>query len=428
VKPICFTASQLLTVVQRAAQSASSWALKRNHPVEFVWLDIACIDQRNSNPRSAAEVGRQAEIFKGANVVYAWLSTLGSADLCMSLDSLERSTDTIGSEGTDAEALKDALADASIILCRLFSDPWFSSLWTLQEAFLRDTTVILSMEGNAILLPGTRLGHQTLIIDIIGYCEPVLFRRTRTKHLSQLYDKVVQQITISGLSALASTNALAAYIATSHRKCTKDEDRIYGIQQVFGFRVGASSQSCQVNPGNYFTHVPLEIQLGEQLLARRPVLSQMHVFTQPAPLGTAWMVSLSSKVPNSLDGTVVLESPDEADAQEGEWPKCRLSVRKVAGANWGYFEGLFSPFSHIERSCLHLEGNVLLGVRLSTESYLTLSLDSSMELASCPEPQPFDHRPIFRESDQHALALLLVQSFSEGELFVLLLGMRQVSG
>lgn len=34
--------------------------------VEFLWLDVACIDQRGNEPRSAAEVGRQGVIFKRA--------------------------------------------------------------------------------------------------------------------------------------------------------------------------------------------------------------------------------------------------------------------------------------------------------------------------------------------------------------------------
>lgn len=44
--------------------------------VEFVWLDMACIDQNPGSPDAAAEIGRQAKIFKGASHVYAWLNTL----------------------------------------------------------------------------------------------------------------------------------------------------------------------------------------------------------------------------------------------------------------------------------------------------------------------------------------------------------------
>jgi hypothetical protein len=43
--------------------------------VEFLWLDIACIDQRETESRSAAEVGRQTVIFDGARHVFIWSSS-----------------------------------------------------------------------------------------------------------------------------------------------------------------------------------------------------------------------------------------------------------------------------------------------------------------------------------------------------------------
>lgn len=41
--------------------------------VEFLWLDVACIDQ-NNGPQKMAEIGRQAAIFQGAHRVFVWLS------------------------------------------------------------------------------------------------------------------------------------------------------------------------------------------------------------------------------------------------------------------------------------------------------------------------------------------------------------------
>lgn len=39
-------------------------------PVKYVWIDIACIDQRLGILTSTAEAGRQAVVFKGARVVF----------------------------------------------------------------------------------------------------------------------------------------------------------------------------------------------------------------------------------------------------------------------------------------------------------------------------------------------------------------------
>jgi hypothetical protein len=42
-------------------------------PVDFVWLDVACIHQ-GRDPRSVAEIGRQALVFQGAKSVFIWLT------------------------------------------------------------------------------------------------------------------------------------------------------------------------------------------------------------------------------------------------------------------------------------------------------------------------------------------------------------------
>ncbi len=45
--------------------------------VEFVWIDIACIDQRRGSEEGSLEVGRQAAIFRGARHVFIWWTGLG---------------------------------------------------------------------------------------------------------------------------------------------------------------------------------------------------------------------------------------------------------------------------------------------------------------------------------------------------------------
>ena len=48
--------------------------------VEFVWVDVACIDQRDG-PQKAMEIGRQANIFKGARTVFVWLTKLQASKI-----------------------------------------------------------------------------------------------------------------------------------------------------------------------------------------------------------------------------------------------------------------------------------------------------------------------------------------------------------
>ena len=93
-----FTAAQLRAVVRRATgvyAQAENPVMPTGRtagfaPVEFVWLDVACIEQGSAgsgsgSARSASEVGRQARIFHGARQVFAWLSTISGAALAESI-------------------------------------------------------------------------------------------------------------------------------------------------------------------------------------------------------------------------------------------------------------------------------------------------------------------------------------------------------
>ena len=45
-----------------------------NVAIEFVWLDVACIDQTPNHPQMAFEIGRQARIFRKAKRVFVWVT------------------------------------------------------------------------------------------------------------------------------------------------------------------------------------------------------------------------------------------------------------------------------------------------------------------------------------------------------------------
>jgi hypothetical protein len=61
VNPTHFTADQFLEVMSSLTRPFSSDSSHPNVPgVDFIWVDVACIDQRRGQPEAAAEVGRQA--------------------------------------------------------------------------------------------------------------------------------------------------------------------------------------------------------------------------------------------------------------------------------------------------------------------------------------------------------------------------------
>jgi len=75
IDPAHFTADKLLSTIRVATiQNTSSNVT----PVNFVWLDIACIDQAQDLEENTSEVGRQAKISKKSANVFAWLTSFKS--------------------------------------------------------------------------------------------------------------------------------------------------------------------------------------------------------------------------------------------------------------------------------------------------------------------------------------------------------------
>ena len=403
--------------------------------VDFVWLDIACIDQRENEPRSAAEVGRQAVIFDKAKHVVAWLGTIPISTLNPLLSDLDRLTTIVGdlvrSKGDLQSASAQHILDQTYTqLTRLSSDPWFSSLWTLQEVYLRSDTVLMSSDGVIATapreptapVPKSGVPLHADVWTLLEFYENVSMGIEEPTISSGTYDKIVEVMRNSGLSALATTSALAAYTATDHRTCIKDEDRVYGIQQIFGARVGTSALN---NPlGASYSRVQLEIQLGEHLLRHMPVLSQLHLFTEPAPFGMAWLVSRKSSVPTDLMGVVATRGAAQQTDLSEETSLCKLSIAKVGQDTWGHFKGLYCSFSSLHQQSTKFLQSDLLGESFSRDSYLTIHLDTVPELAASPGYPGSGFMPVPRGQRQERLAVWLMQTFPKDELGVLLLGSR----
>lgn len=69
INPDHFTVDEFISTIRIATVGN---AAGDDSPVDFIWLDIACIDQTPNSKENASEVGRQAKIFTGATNVFAW--------------------------------------------------------------------------------------------------------------------------------------------------------------------------------------------------------------------------------------------------------------------------------------------------------------------------------------------------------------------
>ncbi|KAK1828327.1 hypothetical protein QBC39DRAFT_155847 [Podospora conica] len=403
VDPSCFTTHQLRAAILTATSKVKALGVPgETTPVDFVWLDIACIDQRWGEPTSAAELGRQAVIFKHAQNVFTWLHTLDrpafASVMAAIVESASAAVSAVDPRSPDPPAARAALRLLDDCTRRFFADPWFSSLWTLQEAFLRPDAVVMTSDACVPPRPDAPAYHVSMW-DVIAELEQIQLSAALRETAPGIYDRLLSRFQKTGWASLFTGHPLATYLAASNRTAKRAEDRVYGIQQIFGFRVGISAVDAV--PGSHFSLAQLEDQLGEQLLARLPIISQYHVFTEPVVLGRGWLVSSSKSVLPDLDGhdvaptapvsrpAAAVSGPDEEDLGQEELAMCTLSVRRVGGLSWGHFAGRACDFHVLAERSRQFETSYPFSDELFEEMpFFRVHLDATEELGEYKGPNP----------------------------------------
>lgn len=144
IRPDHFTVDEFLHIIETAARPCRGYAA-----VKFLWLDVACINQTPDSEEYYSEIGRQAKIFRGAMDVFVWLTSFNTSSMATwSSDMKDLSGIDYREESLKKDSYIHTWIDRAYHIIRGFtSDPWFSSLWTLQEAFLCPYAVILCRDG-----------------------------------------------------------------------------------------------------------------------------------------------------------------------------------------------------------------------------------------------------------------------------------------
>lgn len=416
--PDHFAPSQLHEVLQRMTENVNPTTSGPNPPtVEFVWLDVACIDQRRTEARSAAEIGRQAAIFRGAKKVFAWLTTIPDADLSYTfrdLDRISRGIAMLISGGTEDALSDDKMKRGYECLAFILKDPWFSSLWTLQEAFIRSDAWLMGRAGQ-VASTHRKVSLRTLLACCELYNNDIL----RNDSLHESYYSSVRLIEEAGLLVMSTDNALAVYTSANCRTNSREEDRIYGIQQIFGFRLGNSAIS-QSSTAKY-SAAELGREFARTLLRTHPVLSQMHVFAEECPVGSAWMIGSSSIMPRD----VVAHVGENVDKFTAEEMACaELSTREVSGVLWGTFDGVVCSYSLFSKISTYVSSVDRVPLAFVQElRKVQIFLDTSTELRDLKDfKSTLDYRDLGNE-----VAEWLSDQYPDDVLQVLLLGWRRSS-
>lgn len=292
----------------------------RHGRTEWAWIDIACIDQENT-PVKMDEVGRQASIFKNAWKAFVWLShtTAGALDNAVALmetagAALLEARRGAGPTNTyQAEGILPTLGAIREAIDPVLDDPWFSSLWTLQELFLRDDALILDRKGDCIRLSVPTIPEDPFLAVYALQYElhtmkvemQELEQRFQPKgpaeslEIYRIANAIKSRILSSGFGAdgqFTPNNPNVQYSAAKFRQTVHREDRVYAISQIYNIRVGQTLRPKEP---------PLELEsLVEEFAlainARSPLLGQLFVHTAQPPRGRGWCITQESDVPDAV--------------------------------------------------------------------------------------------------------------------------------
>lgn len=302
----------------------------------------------------ASEIGRQAKIFKGATQTFVWLTQLKSTDF-MQFEELEQVHRGLLSKTADCR--RQGWQELQRQIDFFVDDPWFSSLWTLQEAYLCPDALFITSSGeflNQGEVDNSTSGRPFSLGDLTDLCEgwhrlvsgPALLP-PNLSHDEAAVSRLKESLARTGTIGLGLVIPTVLFAAAQHRKTGPDNvtDRVYGIMQVFGFRLGKARPGC--DPKRQFTIQELEEELGEELLKYRPIMSQLHVFQFPPEAGTAWRPGRHS--------TPALQQLHFEESPSDKWDKSlhdiekmtvqtQLSTTRLAGVLWGHFQGRVCSF------------------------------------------------------------------------------------
>ncbi|KAL2813768.1 hypothetical protein BDW59DRAFT_167404 [Aspergillus cavernicola] len=212
---------------------------------DYLWIDIACIDQDDQGIKMD-EVGRQVGIFAGARLMYVWLSHLNPGLLYTNLNDLIDLVSYLYI--LEAGDPKPAIRRLSECFTFLLEDPWFTSLWTLQESVFNRAAMILSRDGRPV---PCRINSGYIFMSVlVNESSILLYQLDRLEedypHMIQGVQKEVRTIRFLCKSAcfesLYINNPNVQYGLVRYRTTTRPADRIYGIMQIYQLSVGQSAE------------------------------------------------------------------------------------------------------------------------------------------------------------------------------------------
>lgn len=289
------------------------------------------------------------------------------------------------------------------------TDPWFTSLWTLQEMFLRaDATIILAESLTAHRAEGNEIGTANLIMwanTIISAIDQIPEEDTERLGLNRLQDLTDRL----GFNAGSFENPTVFYTATRFRMTIDPLDRIYAIMQVFRFRLGEAAE-----PGRKFSLEQLEDQLGAAINEKSPVWGQMFVHSSSFQAGRSWRVNSWSRFPRQAQFAEAI-------------PKRACTIQFDENSGFARFRGETASFRRIHEFWQKASEDE--DWRLSypkLKAIQNIMLDETDRITDLV-PQELQRLNTISDERQHAIGTSLLDNHGS-EIRILLIGSLQEAG
>lgn len=346
VDPKHFTAEQFKNTLQLMVDTSNRQNRIRHRSSNFVWLDIACIPQSQQSAIAASEVGRQARIFRNADIGYVWLTTAAAREVEKLCDRAMTDTPT-------------EMAEHFQSFCKILADPWFRSMWTLQESFIRRDAYILT---TARLCFRDRYGFLPLSLSRLrDVADEDL---TRHKHHNGFgveaephFTSFEQIWSQAGIQEPRTNSPMQVLASARFRTCEVELDRVYAIMQIFGDEIKVGKARALTDgeraAAQSWTLLTLEDELGALLLKHFPLMSQLFCHDEPPLPGKAWRICGRSTVPYrfghaSLALDTRFPGVKKDDTRLFPEPDCVLSFSpSTESLTWATFNGRVCRFDRV---------------------------------------------------------------------------------
>lgn len=335
---------------------------------DWAWVDVACIDQENV-PVKMDEVGRQASIFKNAWKAFTWLSHTPEEALVNAIAVIERAGPLLldirytpgPCDYSTTKSILHTVEDVKQVVEDILLDPWFSSLWTLQELFLRDDALILGQNGNIMAMKISMMEEEPyLLLSTLRYELQVVMdemlplqqteRLCPDDNMANIIQTLAKQLTsvierrgFVSDGQFTADNPNVQYSAAKFRQTMRPEDRVYAICQIYNIRVGQTLRPHEPAP----ELDSLIEEFGLAINARSPILGQLFVHTTLPQTGRSWCITQESEVPY-LDQTLqrdmqctstISKTVDDSIVATG--PCCTFEEFQFAHLTMGTFSSFY---------------------------------------------------------------------------------------